>query len=220
MGILGQRRQASLDGRIHVDTLSTKVDFTQTRYRLSDADLRVEKNHIYADRVPIFDEENNRGTFTMNLSLEHLSNITYDIRLDIDRMLVLDTDAADNDLFYGRVYASGDATMRGDKRGIKMDIEATTEDNSVFFMPLAGKSDISYADFVKFESASTPVDTTNYLIRRKWLSSAVSVRPRRAASWISIWCATCVPTPRYSSSSTPRWAISSRGAARASSTCA
>lgn len=185
VGILGQRRQASLDGRIHVDTLSTKVDFTQTRYRLSDADLRVEKNHIYADRVPIFDEENNRGTFTMNLSLEHLSNITYDIRLDIDRMLVLDTDAADNDLFYGRVYASGDATMRGDKRGIKMDIEATTEDNSVFFMPLAGKSDISYADFVKFESASTPVDTTNYLIRRK-MAFERRQRPASAGSVMDI----------------------------------
>ncbi len=165
--VMGEGRKASLNGDIHVDSLSTKVDFTQTSYHLSGADLKVKDNHIYADRVPVFDKENNRGTYTMDLSLEHLSNITYDIRLDIDKMLVLDTDASDNDLFYGHVYASGDATFRGDKRGLKMNIEATSEDNSTFFMPLAGKSDVSYADFVKFESARTPVDTTNYLIRRK-----------------------------------------------------
>lgn len=165
--VMGEGRKASLNGDIHVDSLSTKVDFTQTSYHLADADLKIKDNHIYAERVPLFDKENNRGTYTMDLSLEHLSNITYDIRLDIDRMLVLDTDASDNDLFYGHVYASGDATFRGDKRGLKMDIEATSEDNSTFFMPLAGKSDVSYADFVKFESAEAPVDTTNYLIRRK-----------------------------------------------------
>lgn len=167
VNILGEGRRASLNGGIHVDSLSTKVDFTQTSYHLSDADLRVADNHIYADRVPLFDKEGNRGTYTMDLSLEHLSNITYNISLDIDKMLVLDTDASDNDLFYGHVYASGDASFRGDKRGLKMEIEATSENNSTFFMPLAGKSDVSYADFVKFESAKAPVDTTNYLIRRK-----------------------------------------------------
>ncbi len=167
VNIMGQGRKASLNGDIHVDSLSTKVDFTQTSYHLTGADLRVADNHIYAERVPLFDEENNRGTYTMDLNLEHLSNITYNIALDIDRMLVLDTDATDNDLFYGHVYASGNASFRGDKRGLKMNIEATSEDNSTFFMPLAGKSDVSYADFVKFESARAPVDTTNYLIRRK-----------------------------------------------------
>lgn len=167
VNIMGEGRKASLNGDIHVDSLSTKVDFTQTSYHLADADLKVVDNHIYADRIPLFDKENNRGTYTMDLSLEHLSNITYNISLDIDKMLVLDTDADDSDLFYGHVYASGDASFRGDKRGLKMNIEATSEDNSTFFMPLAGKSDVSYADFVKFESAETPVDTTNYLIRRK-----------------------------------------------------
>lgn len=167
VNILGEGRKASLNGGIHIDSLSTMVDFTQTSYHLSDADLRVADNHIYADRIPLLDKENNRGTYTMDLSLEHLSNITYNISLDIDKMLVLDTDASDNDLFYGHVYASGDATFRGDKRGLKMNIEATSEDNSSFFMPLAGKSDVSYAEFVKFESAKAPVDTTNYLIRRK-----------------------------------------------------
>ncbi|MDE6861496.1 MAG: translocation/assembly module TamB, partial [Alistipes sp.] len=183
VNILGEGRKASLNGDIHVDSLSTKVDFTQTRYHLSDADLRVADNHIYAERIPIFDKENNRGTYTMDLSLEHLSNITYNIRLDIDKMLVLDTDADDNDLFYGHVYASGDASFRGDKRGLKMNIEATSEDNSTFFMPLAGKSDVSYADFVKFESAQAPVDTTSYLIRRKM---AFERKHRQAASASSI----------------------------------
>ena len=103
----------------------------------------------------------------MDISLEHLSNITYDISIDANKMLVLDTDAKDNDLFYGHVYASGNASFYGDKRGIKMDIDGTSAENSKFYMPLSGKEDVSYADFVKFqEPADNAPDTTAFLTRR------------------------------------------------------
>ena len=69
-------------------------------------------------------------------------------------------------MFYGNVYASGNATIKGDKSGVAMDIAARTEEGSKFFMPLSGKSNISNADFVIFESADKP-DTTNYLVRKK-----------------------------------------------------
>ena len=47
-----------------------------------------------------------------------------------------------------------------------MDVVAATEDNSEFYLPLSGKSDVSNADFVIFEQANKP-DTTNYLVRKK-----------------------------------------------------
>lgn len=164
--IRGEGRQAILSGGATVDSIGATVDYTKVRYTAPYARLSIDSNHIYAERVPVYDPEGHLGHYSMDISLEHLSNITYDIDIDATKMLVLDTDAKDNDLFYGHVYASGAASFRGDKRGIKMDIEGTSAENSQFFMPLLGKEDVSYADFVKFKESSVEAVDSTYLSRR------------------------------------------------------
>ena len=165
--VVGQGRKATLSGEAMVNGIAATVDYTKVRYRAPKAKLTIDSNHIRADKIPVYDPESNIGHYSMDISLEHLSNVTYDIAIDANKMLVLDTDAKDNDLFYGHVYASGSATFSGDKSGIKMDIDGTSADNSKFYMPLSGKEDVTYADFVKFQEAKTETpDTTAFLTRR------------------------------------------------------
>ena len=167
--VRGEGRQAYLNGNIKVDSLSAKVDYTNVRYSAPYAELRVEDNHIYADGVELFDDHGNKGVYKMDLDLNHLSNITYDISVEANKMLVLDTKSKDNDFFYGHVYATGSAEFKGDKRGLKMDIEATSDDNSRFYMPLSGKEDVAYADFVRFRTSELRgPDTTTFLKRRMY----------------------------------------------------
>ncbi len=146
----GVGRDADLSGTIHVRDMRTKVDFTQVAYTMPEGVVRVENNCFKADRVPIYDPEGNRGTFALNLDMQHLSNIAYEVRVEPQQMLVLDTEEEDNELFYGRLYASGVARVVGNKGEVRMDIRATSEDNSLFFMPLSDKSTISNAEFVTF----------------------------------------------------------------------
>ncbi|MBO7198604.1 MAG: translocation/assembly module TamB domain-containing protein [Alistipes sp.] len=165
--IRGEGRKAQLEGRATIDSLAMTVDYTKVRYSAPYGELRIADNHIYADGVELFDPKGNRGVYKMDLNLNHLSNVTYDISIDAGNILVLDTKSKDNDLFYGHVYATGSAEFRGDKRGLKMDIEATSGDNSHFYMPLSGKEDVSYADFVKFRTTEVKgPDTTAFLTRR------------------------------------------------------
>ena len=182
--IVGEGRNAKLSGKATVVGIGATVDYTKVRYRAPKVDLKIENNHFLIDRAPVYDLESNVGHYSMDISLEHLMNITYKIDIDAKNMLVINTTAKDNDLFYGRVYGSGKLALVGDKRGIKMDIEGTSADNSKFFMPLSGKEDVSYADFVKFkEGAIDAPDTTAFLTRRmmayerkaKQVSSATGV---------------------------------------------
>ena len=165
--IQGAGRMANLNGRATVENLATTVDYTKVRYHAPWGELRVEDNHIYADGIELFDPNGNKGVYKMDLNLSHLSNVTYDISIDANNMLVLDTESKDNDYFYGHAFAKGSAEFKGDKRGIKMDIEATSSGDSHFYMPLSGKEDVSYADFVKFRTADVKgPDTTAFLTRR------------------------------------------------------
>ena len=164
----GRGRAAELSGEIRAVGLSTTVDFTKVTYTAPEVLLQVEKNHLIARNVPLFDPEDNRGLMSIDLNLEHLSNIAYGVQVVPSRMLVLNTTPRDNDTFYGRIYASGFASITGDKRGVNMDITATTDDRSTFVLPLSGKSDISNADFVVFK-APAPKDAADLLAQKRRL---------------------------------------------------
>ncbi|MCH5329525.1 MAG: translocation/assembly module TamB domain-containing protein [Alistipes sp.] len=166
--LTGERRAAELHGDITVRDLSTKVDFTQVTYSVPEAHIAVRDNLFRVEPVTVYDTEGRSGRMWFDLSLNHLSNISYTLNVVPERMLVLNTTSRDNDYFYGKVYASGAATIEGDKSGVNMDIVASTEDNSEFFMPLSSKSNVSNADFVIFESADKP-DTTDFLVRKKMM---------------------------------------------------
>lgn len=162
----GEGRKADLSGVIDVSDLRTKVDFTQVTYRMPRARVRVLDNHFRAQNVEIIDPDGNRGTFAIDLNMEHLQNIRYTVRLRPERMLVLNTTAEDNNLFYGKLYASGDARIAGNKGAVEMDITAVTEDHSTFFMPLSDKGNISHAEFVTFLQPD-PVDKSDPVAERR-----------------------------------------------------
>ena len=167
--ILGQGREAKLNGSVNVENLSTMLDYTRVRYSVHSAKVKVEDNHFKVTNARVYDAENNIGSMTMDLNLNHLSNITYDMRVVPRSMIVLNTTAQDNDLFYGKVYASGVATVSGNKKGTTINITASSEGNSQFYMPLSSKMDASNADFVVFEKPGVEQDTTNYLMRKKMM---------------------------------------------------
>ena len=162
----GTRRIADLSGEIEVTGLQTMLDYTRCVYYAPKATISVKNNRFSVVNAPIYDVDRHRGSLSMNLSLNHLSNIEYDLDVRFRSMRVLNTTKRDNDMFYGKVFASGSAAIRGDKAGVVMDFVAASDNNSHFYMPLSGKSNISSADFVTFEQASQP-DTTNILIRKK-----------------------------------------------------
>ena len=167
LNITGEGRHATLAGQVEVTDLSTMVDYTRTRYSVPKATVTVANNHFLANNVRVYDSEQNSGTMNLDLNLNHLSNVAYSVRVVPRNMLVLNTTSQDNDLFYGKVYASGTATISGDKSGNNMDIVATTAGASQFFMPLSSKSDATAVDYVVFEQPGVEIDSTNYLARKK-----------------------------------------------------
>ena len=167
---MGRGREADLSGTIEVDSLRSTIDFTGVEYSIPSAHIEVAKNRFTLPSTRFYDRDGNSGTAEMKLDLSHLSNIGFEIVARPDRMLVMDTDEKDNDLFYGTIYGTGSARITGDKMGVKMDIAATTDDNSQFFLPLSGASNISQADFVVFRSPRMRSDTSmTYLARKKMM---------------------------------------------------
>lgn len=176
----GQGDDADLSGSIRVRDFATTVDYTKVRYSMPEAELRLADSRFTAREVPVFDPEGNRGTFAIDLDLRRLSDIAYDVRLRPDDMLVLRTTAADNELFYGRIYASGEARVRGHKGETNMWINAATEDHSAFFLPLSDRSNLSTAEFVTFVKPSDADSLDSVAQRRRLFEERKQKRARVA----------------------------------------
>ncbi len=164
----GEGRRANLSGELLARDLSTCIDYTQVTYRVPEVRVEVVDNQFKVKEAIVLDDEGNRGKLDFELDLSHLSNIAYSLLVTPQKMLVLNTTEKDNDLFYGHIYASGLASIRGDKRGVRMNVNASTDDNSVFYMPLTGSSNVAKADFVTFLSRDE-LDTADYLVRRRMM---------------------------------------------------
>ncbi len=163
----GSFSNLDVDGTIQVRDLLTRVDFTGVDYTVPRATVNVASGVLKLPPTAFQDKNGNKGTLEMNLNLQRLKNITYSVTARPQNMLVLNTTQRDNDLFYGEVYGSGTMNIEGNKRGVSMKINATTGENSRFFMPLTGKSDISEADFITFRVPEVKVDPDDEVLRRK-----------------------------------------------------
>lgn len=185
IALRGSGKEANLSGQIAVRDFTTTVDFTQVTYTMPRTVIEVKNNHLIAEGVPLYDPEKNEGLFSIDLNLEHLSNISYSVKVLPKELMVLNTTSKDNDLFYGRIFASGSATIAGSKGGVKMDIVATTEGDSEFYMPLSGQSNEKTADFVTFVTPEQ-IDTTDYLVRKKLLFQQQGRKKEAAGSTMDI----------------------------------
>ncbi len=173
-----------IDGTIQVDSLATKVDFTRVPYSVAPTQIAVNNNVMQLSQATLYDREGHTGKLDLTFDFSHFANLKYQVRVAPDNMQVLGTTMQDNDLFYGKVYASGVAMIQGSKNQVTMDIQAATAGNSHFYMPLSSGSTISRADFVVFRNQGRvqEADTVQISRRKQLLLEQQRRATRRSAS--------------------------------------
>ena len=144
----GQRVNAV--GVADLTDVSTKIIFTNVRYKTKNTHIDIKDNMVTCKNCEVFDKDGNSGLLTLDLNLDRTTNVKYNMRMTPKDMLVLNTTLKDNELFYGTLYASGVATIKGDKRIIDMNLTGESSGNSSFCMPLQWQSTVAKTDFIEF----------------------------------------------------------------------
>ena len=181
----GEGAKNTISGSIGVRDFATTVDYTQVRYTMPEASLAVADSRMTAREAEVFDRDGNRGLFDLDLNLQKFNDIAYQVRLRPEGMLVLDTQSEDNELFYGRIFASGDARIDGRAGETDMRITATTDDNSLFYMPLSDNSNLANTEFVTFVAPPDP-DSLDVVAQRRRRFEALRRRKEGTANRMRI----------------------------------
>jgi hypothetical protein len=145
----GQLTKPLLTGKVNVDKAQFDVDLLRTSYEITDS-VWFYPNEIRFRDLTIKDRHGKKGNFNGSIYHEGFTNMIYNLQLNVNEMLVLNTKLRDNPYYYGTVYANGNLKVTGITKNIELNIEGETLENTRFFIPMANKEEAVRSNFIQF----------------------------------------------------------------------
>ena len=180
MKLSGAIDKPLLNGSIDMQQAALTLDYTKTRYHFSGI-ATVKDNVILFKNLEMFDRFSNSCKITDgSISLANLKEITFDMDFHANNLEVLNTRERDNDLFYGRAFATGNIHIKGKPLDMYLDIVAKTERNTQFYIPLSSSDEITKTNFITFVDHTPRAQKhPTELLRRRNVTTSNEPLPER-----------------------------------------
>lgn len=138
-------------GDLKADTLSMKLDFTNTWYHAGNDSVHLHKGIIDIPPLTLYDDEGHTAEFSGWLRHAYFHNPVFNFRLrDAKSLLCYDINEKLNPLWYGTIYGSGHAQINGYPGQIDIDMNMTTEEGSKFYYIISDAEDVDQYSFLSF----------------------------------------------------------------------
>ncbi len=154
VNLRGERGHLFLTGALMAENTSLMVDYLGTRYKLNDT-IRFDRNGIVFRNIRLTDERGNSAAISGSVNHKSFKDFTADLIINMNDCMVLNTQAKDNELFYGTAYARGVTTIKSRPDLLSFDISARTGKNTRFFIPLNSGMSVSESSFITFVTSDT-----------------------------------------------------------------
>ena len=145
----GTPKEPDLTGQLFLIVKQLKIDYINEDYSFTDT-VDVDKNSFKFNHLVINDDVGDSAILNGKITHKNFSDMKFDLSIRPYKMRCLNTSASQNNMFYGKAFASGLIKFTGGIDNLVMDITAKTEKNTHIFIPITSTSEISEGDFIKF----------------------------------------------------------------------
>ena len=129
--LYGKFKKLTLDGSVDADA-SFKIAMLNTTYQVKDSIL-VTPDGLTFRNNRVYDSQGHEGALDGYVRYKHFKEMNYNLNFRLNNMLLLNTQESPDYPFYGTVYGSGNATLRGNpQEGLNVDLALSTNRNSTF----------------------------------------------------------------------------------------
>ncbi len=149
LDISGTLAKPVLNGKTVLDRASLIVNYLNTRYSFSNF-LEFKKNEISFDSIVVYDTLGNKGVVSGSLKHNYFNDFSYNIKVNTDKLLFVNTSRKMNELYYGSALVSGVIHLWGDPGSIQLNADATTVKGTDLNIPLDYVYDVSDNDYIQF----------------------------------------------------------------------
>lgn len=149
--LFGTFSDIDLVGALRADTLSMKLDFTNTWYHAGGDSVFMRRGIIDIPPLTLYDDERHSAEFSGWLKHTYFHNPVFGFKLkDAKSLLCYNTNEKMNPLWYGTIYGSGHAQINGHPGLIEIDMNMTTEEGSKFYYVISEAEDVAQYSFLSF----------------------------------------------------------------------
>ncbi|MDE6553791.1 MAG: translocation/assembly module TamB [Muribaculaceae bacterium] len=149
--LYGTFSDIDLTGGLKADTLSMKLDFTNTWYHAGNDSVFLSKGMIDVAPLTLYDDEGHSAQFSGWLKHRYFHDPVFSFKLrDAKSLLCYNTNEKINPLWYGTIYGSGHAQINGEPGLIDIDMNMTTEEGSKFYYVISDAEDVEQSSFLTF----------------------------------------------------------------------
>jgi len=156
--ISGKTDHLMLDGKLVPETRADiGIKFLKTHYYFSDP-VYFKDDLILFPSLKIEDELGNKGI--LDGSIKHFSfqKMSYDLSVETDMLLAMNTTMADNDWFYGTAVAGGSMSITGMGNDVFLNGDFSTEKGTSINIPLERKGKVEKYDFIRFVNSQSKIE--------------------------------------------------------------
>lgn len=147
--VKGDIKNPSLAGLIKMENAGFTVDYLNTHYKFSDV-ITITKDKIVFDNIDITDVKNNNASISGYIDYGNFSQFNLNLVMNTKKFQYLNTTEAQNDLYYGTAYATGNVRFTGPISNLTIDIASKTEPNTEIYIPLYKSSELSSDNYITF----------------------------------------------------------------------
>ena len=180
--LFGPFKELDLEGRAKAE-IGMKVNVLNSYFNAKADSVIINSGEFIFNNVQISDNEGHSGTADGYLRHVKLKNLSYMFQFDTDNMMVFSSDKETPEFpFYGKIYASGRTTIRGNETaGLVVDGSVRAENNTSFVYVLGTATEAISKQFITFVD-KTPrrrqeeikTDLYHYLNEQKTLEETVT----------------------------------------------
>lgn len=157
----GRFKKLNVTGDAYVENFNFGIGYLNTRYTLTDS-IHLSPTRIWFDNVTVYDKLRHTAKGSGWLSHHHFKDLNYDIAITNARdFLVYDVTERQSPTYYGTIYGSGSALLKGSPGINQIDVNMSTGDQSKFTFVLSGSEAAGEYDFITFTNSSKPVVETS-----------------------------------------------------------
>lgn len=155
----GPVNDLKLNGNLLLSDARFRIEYLKTDYTLPDANLVLVDNAVKITPFYIYDINKNKAQITGEILHNGFSSFTYNIKVDqFKNFQVLNTTLKNNELYYGKAYASGNFTIKGSANEVQMNMNLTSEKGTkIYINPfgVSGEEGNTYINYVSYDTLET-----------------------------------------------------------------
>lgn len=149
--LFGSFKNVDLEGRLYVDSLNMKIGYTDVAYIVKGDSLHIRPGYIEMKDIDVFDSEGHKAKLSGWLQHKCFRDpkFNFDVK-DASGLLMYDIASNDSTNWFGRIYGSGKANIKGEPGLVDISVKVSTEGNSVFTFELDNRQIADEYTFITF----------------------------------------------------------------------